>query len=73
MFNYMLRVAIQHHLGPTRSSLVAQKVKDLPLTLQITSVVRLLTEPWPRKFHMSWIWRKKKNEKRKTKTEKKDK
>ena len=43
------------------SSLMAQRVKDLALALQR---LRLLLwygfDPWPRNFHMLWVWPKKK-------------
>ena len=47
----------------TQSSPVAQQVKDQELSLQqLRSLLWCSFEPWPRNFHIPWMWAKKEEE-----------
>ena len=57
---YVTDAAIKRKNNKKWSSLVAQQVKDLALSL-----LWCRFDPWPGNFHMPWAWPKKEKEKEK--------
>ena len=48
---------IQSNIFPQQSSLVAQWVKDLALSLQELGLLLWCRfDPWPEYLHMPWVW-----------------